>query len=134
MIPQDYLIKKVQRVQKRLVRWAAFKKGLDYETTGYLALCSTFKLQTLESRRIRSDLVNFNKIITSKINCTYLLSQITFNVPVPQLQRRPSRNRRRDRLFSDDGRINIRKRSYFPRILNFSNCHDNIDFYMSLTF
>ena len=126
---QEYLIKKVERVQKRLVRWAAFKKGWDYETSGYLALCESFKLQTLESRRTRTDLVNLNKIITAKINCTYLLSQIVFYVPVPQSRRRPSRSRRRDRLFSDDGRINIRKRSYFPRVLSFANNLNDIDFY-----
>ena len=126
---QDYLIKKVERVQKRLVRWAAFKRGLDYESTDYIVLCDIFKLQTLESRRCRTDLVNFNKIITAKINCSYLLSQIVFYVPVPASRRRPSRSRRRDRLFSDDGRINIRKRSYFPRIMNFANSRSDIDFY-----
>ena len=126
---QEYLVKKVERVQKRLVRWAAFKKGLDYETSGYLALCETFKLKTLEVRRTRTDLVNFNKIITAKINCTYLLSQVVFYVPSPQSRRRPSRSRRRDRLVSDDGRINIRKRSYFPRIMNFANSRDDIDLY-----
>ena len=50
-------------------------------------------------------------------------------VPVPQSRRRPSRSRRRDRLFSDDGRINIRKSSYFPRVLSFANNLNDIDFY-----
>ena len=95
----------------------------------HCALCDVFKLETLEKRRTRTDLVNFNKIITAKINCSYLLCQITFYIPIPQPRPRPSRNRRRDRLFSDDGRINIRKRSYFPRVMNSANnCHD-IDFY-----
>ena len=43
------------------------KKDLDSETTEYHALCSTFKLQTLEPRRIKTDLVNFNEIITGKL-------------------------------------------------------------------
>ena len=43
---QDNLIVKIERVQKRLVRWLCYRDGLNYDELGYDALCINYDLQT----------------------------------------------------------------------------------------
>ena len=123
---QNYLILKVERVQKRVVKWLCFKKKILYDSSQYPSLCREFVLQPLESRRKVSDLRNFNKILCNKINCIELVSNITFNVPSRQL--------RRNRLFSNSHRINVRKNSFIPRVQTLSDQYDFIDVFENNAF
>ena len=120
---QQYLINKIERVQKRLVRWMCYRDGLDYEAHGYLELCQNYDLQTLEMRRNVTDLCNLNKVMNNHLNSSYIVSQIL--IYVPYRSNRPRRNR----LFSADYRVNIRKNTFVPRVLSFSNAHCDIDIF-----
>ena len=77
-----------------------FRDGLDYDSIGYAELCYNYKLQTLESRRKISDLCNLNKLYHSPC----IVSEVLINVPIIS-----SLRIRRDRLFSANYRINLRK-------------------------
>ena len=118
---QQYLILKIERVQKRLVRWMCYRDGLDYDTHGYLELCQNYNLQTLEMRRNVTDLCNLNKIYNNNLNSPYIVSQVLINVPNRQL--------RRNRLFSANCRINIRKNTFIPRVLSLANSVPAIDIF-----
>ena len=118
---QDYLIIKLERVQKRLIRWLCYRDKVNYYDVGYEELCGKYKLQTLESRRTISDLCNLNKIYNNNINSPYLVSQVAVYVPTRQL--------RRNRLFSADTRLNIRKHSFIPRVLALANTYNEVDIF-----
>ena len=120
---QQYLILKIERVQKRLVRWMCFRDGLEYENYGYLELCQNYNLETLEMRRNVTDLCNLNKVLNNSLNSSYIISQVLIYVPY-----RSCRSRR-NRLFSADYRINIRKNTFIPRVLSFANTHCEIDIF-----
>ena len=119
---QEFLITKLERVQKKLVRWLCIRDRLDYSELGYEPLCVYYQLQTLESRRKISDLCNLNKICNNNINCNYLVSNVYLSVPI--IRTNPARRRARsqsqptrNRLFSAEARINVRKASFIPRVL-----------------
>ena len=94
---------------------------MNYYDVGYEELCGKYKLQTLESRRTISDLCNLNKIYNNNINSPYLVSQVAVYVPTRQL--------RRNRLFSADTRLNIRKHSFIPRVLALANTYNEVDIF-----
>ena len=128
MVPlssQQYLINKIERVQKRLIRWMCYRDGIDYDNHGYLELCQNYDLQTLEVRRNVTDLCNLNKVLNNSLNSSYIVSQILIYVPYRSCRAR------RNRLFSADCRINIRKNTFVPRVLSFANCHCEIDIFES---
>ena len=116
---QQYLILKLERVQKRLVRWLCYRDGIDYESFGYLELCQNYNLQTLEMRRNITDLCNLNKVYNNNLNSPYIVSQVLINVPNRQL--------RRNRLFSANCRLNVRKNTFIPRVLSLANSQPDID-------
>ena len=103
------LIDKIERVQKRFVKFVSFQSGVRYDNFSYIDLCNRFKLTSLEARRNVSDLIFFNKLLTNKVNCPFLLSNVYFSVPVC--------NTRNLSLFHTikKGRIKVRKTSYLPR-------------------
>ena len=57
----------------------------------------------------------------NNLNSPYIVSQVLINVPTRQL--------RRNRLFSANSRINIRKNMFIPRVLSFANSHPTIDIF-----
>ena len=118
---QQYLILKIERVQKRLIRWMCYRDGLDYEAHGYLELCQNYGLETLEKRRNITDLCNLNKVYNNNLNSPYIVSQVLINVPNRQL--------RRNRLFSANYRINVRKNTFIPRVLSLANLYPEIDIF-----
>ena len=118
---QQYLIVKLERVQKKLARWLCYRDKVDYYSVGYDAVCKKYNLQSLASRREISDLCNLNKLYNNNINSTYLVSQVTVFVPTRQL--------RRNRLFSAESRLNIRKNSFIPRVLALANSHNSVDIF-----
>ena len=71
---QEYLSLKIERVQKRAVKWLSFKTRTPYRDVPYETLCNRFNLTPLNVRRKQTDLRNMNKIIIGKINCPDLLA------------------------------------------------------------
>ena len=120
---QQYLISKIERVQKRLVRWMSYRDGLVSEELDYLELCLNYNLQTLEKRRNVTDLCNLNKIVNNNLNSPYIVSQVLIIVP------KRICHVKRDRLFSANSRINLRKNTFIPRVLSFANSHNEIDIF-----
>ena len=123
---QIYLISKIERVQKRVVKWLCYKKKIKYESSQYPAHCKTFGLQPLENRRTVSDFRNFNKILCNKFNCTELVGNVTFNAP--------SRLMRSNPTFSNHFRINLRKNSFIPRVQALSDHYTEINIFESNAF
>ena len=76
-------------------------------------MCKFFGLQSLQTRRNISDVCWLNKIVTSSIDCAPLLSCLNFRVP-----QRLTRNKD---IFSVKARINVRKNSTLPRLMNAIN-------------
>ena len=97
--------------------------GLNFDDFDYPELCQNYNLQTLEMRRNVTDLCNLNKIINNNLNSPYIVSQVLINVP------RRICHVKRDRLFSANSRINIRKNTFIPRVLSFANSHSDIDIF-----
>merc|ERR1712212_986113 len=80
------------------------------------------KLQlTNEMRRNVTDLCNLNKIYNNNLNSPYIVSQVLINVPNRQL--------RRNRLFSANYRVNVRKNTFIPRVLSLANSYPEIDIF-----
>ena len=118
---QQYLITKIERVQKRLLRWLCYRDHLEYNSLQYENLCEHYGLQTLQNRRKITDLCNLNKICNNNINSSYLVSQINIFVP--------NRRLRRNRLFSAESRLNIRKGTFITRSLALANKYEFIDIF-----
>ena len=108
------LIDKCEQVQRKFVRFLTYKIGLfDKYTYSYTQMCKFFGLQSLQTRRNISDVCWLNKIVTSSIDCAPLLSCLNFRVP-----QRLTRNKD---IFSVKARINVRKNSTLPRLMNAIN-------------
>ena len=101
-----------------------FRDGLDYDSIGYAELCYNYKLQTLESRRKISDLCNLNKLYNNNYDSPYIVSEVLINVTIIS-----SLHPRRDRLFSANSRINLRKYSFIQRVLFLANVHREVDIF-----
>ena len=123
---QNYLILKIERVQKRVVKWLCYKKRTKYESSQYPALCRSFGMQPLESRRTVSDLRNLNKVLCNKINCSELVGCVTFNAPVRLMRNNPT--------FSHSFRINLRKNSFLPRAQALSDHYTEVNIFENNAF
>ena len=97
-------------MQKRAVKWLSFKTRAPYKDVPYELLCHRFNLTSLEVRRKQMDLRNVNKIITGKINCSALLSEVHWYTPV--------RRSRSTVSFHSPFRINARGNTFFPRTVH----------------
>ena len=130
---QKYLITKLERVQKRLIKWLCFRDRIPYESDDYIDMCHNYGLQTLENRRKITDLCNLNKVFNNNINCSYLVSNISLNVPDNRRRRRyPDRQApQRPRLLSDNSRLNIRKDTFIPRVVSLVSEHDDLNIFES---
>ena len=104
---QEYLSLKIERVQKRAVKWLSFKTRTPYRDVPYETLCNRFNLTPLNVRRKQTDLRNMNKIIIGKINCPDLLGEVCWHTPIRRL--------RFTVTFNSPHRINLRGNSFFPR-------------------
>ena len=72
----QYLIDKVERVQRKFLKHLAFQNRMRYDDYTYLELCNHFHLPTLEARRSISDIIFFNKLMNNNINSFSLTSSI----------------------------------------------------------
>ena len=116
---QDYLSTRIERVQKKFTRNLCYKSNIDYKSFDYIDRCSFFNIQPLSSRRQISDLVYLHKIINYKVNCTYLVNEITLYTPARIMRQKP--------LFYVKARICARKGSFLPRVLTIANMNERID-------
>ena len=90
------LITKIERVQRRFVRYACLKTKIPYDGDNYNTLCRRFHILTLEDRRTVTDLLFLYKIINNFLDSD-LLQFINFRVPICNLRNRetflPTRSR-----------------------------------------
>ena len=116
---QQFLIYKIERVQRKFTRQLCFRSNVDYKDVEYSDRCVMFKLQTLHGRRQICDLVYLHKVINNKVYSTYLINEVSLYAPETPLRRKP--------LFYVKGRKKVRKDSFMPRALSLSNQYDVID-------
>ena len=113
----------IERVQRKFIKKLCFIKRFNYDSNEYLLNCDNFRIQPLSARRNVADVVFFNKIVTQKINCTQLVSEIFLNAP-----ERPLRRRNYYRAtFYVKCRTCIRKESFMPRVMTLLNNNECID-------
>ena len=104
---------KLERVQKKYVKYVCYKSNIIYDHFSYEELCLHFNLKTLQSRRYITDLRFLQKILSNNINCPYLVSEVGLRVPHRVLRDKPT--------FSVQSRLNVREDNFFPRTLALSN-------------
>ena len=119
----QYLINKVERVQKRFLKHLCFIGKVDYHTKTYTELCEHFRFTTLDHRRKVNDSVVFHQILHGRINCPYLLSCICLDVPV--------RRTRHTKAFTTKkkSRLSLRKHDFMPKTLTSVNSMNSVDFF-----
>ena len=113
---------KLERVQKKFVKFLCFLNSVDYSNNRYEELCKHFQLTTLEQRRKITDLVLFHKILHGKVKCPSLLSCIFLNVP-------PKRTRHTKAFSVKNCRLQVRKNDFIPRTISNANALENVDFF-----
>ena len=111
---QNYLIIKLERVQKRFIKFLCVRAGIGYISSQYANICKHFGIQTLKHRRDISDLCFLHKCLNNIYNCSYIVSVIPFHAP--------SRHFRAFQYFRcPNSRINIRQYSFIPRACSLLN-------------
>ena len=71
---------KIEIIQRRFLRMLAYKFGLVDKSVKDVAII--YKIPTLESRRLNTDVLFIHKLLNNKIDCPDLLEQIYFKIPV----------------------------------------------------
>ncbi|MEL7308158.1 MAG: reverse transcriptase family protein, partial [Pseudomonadota bacterium] len=107
----QYLIDKLERVQRRFIKHLCFVGNVNYDRHDYIRLCNQFRLTTLEHRRKVNDLVLFHKVLHSYVDCPYLLSCIYFNLPVRRTRHTKALTTKKK------CRLLLRKCDFIPRTL-----------------
>lgn len=119
-------INKLERVQKKFLKHLSYKRRVMYKQLSYEELCCNFNVKSLQSRRNIADLSFLNKVVTNSINSPYLVSQIFLHVP-NYYQTFTRTTRSIAPAFYVNNRINVRKDSFMPRVLNLANRLDLYD-------
>ena len=113
-------INKLERVQKKFLKHLSFKRRVMYNQLSYEELCCNFNIKTLQSRRSIADLSFLNKLVVNVINSPYLVSQVLLQVP--NYYRTFIRTTRSlAPTFHVSNRVNVRRDSFMPRVLNLAN-------------
>ena len=116
----------LESVQRKFVKYLCFKTNTLYHTDRYEALCSVFKIPTLQQRRFYLDMMFLHKCATSIYNLPDVLFKLCFNVPSKRLRTCPTFRPPRSR-------INISKYSPINRCMSSFNdlllSHPNIDLF-----
>ena len=71
----------IEKVQKKFLRFIAFKVGINKENIDYKEIMSLMRMPTLESRREFLDLCTLYKILNGQIDSSKLLGQICLHGP-----------------------------------------------------
>ena len=74
-------IVQIERVQKKFLRFIAYKLNVSHDVVGYDFLLGVCNLETLEKRRQNYDLCLLYKIVNNLIDSPDLLEQISYHVP-----------------------------------------------------
>ena len=98
----------------------------------YSTVCSMFNFTSLENRRNITDLSFLNKIVHNKVNCHFLVNQVSLCITVKRI---PTYRTRRflelqnvpPPTFYTEHRLLCRGFSYFPRVLKYCNENDLYD-------
>ena len=107
-------IGKLESVQKRYLKYLCYKQKVMYHDYDYSSLCFIFNMKTLENRRKVIDVSFLNKIMQNKVNCSYLLNEVSLRVPSRNFSiYKPT--------FVIGYRLLCRKNSYTPRVLEMAN-------------
>lgn len=107
-------INRIERVQKKFLRYLAFRMHFEVVDHDYTYLMRSFKISLLNSRRIVNDLKFLFKLLNSIICCPELLSRVNTHVP--------ARTTRQIILFSiPQVRTNYGMNSPMVRILKLAN-------------
>ena len=80
---------KIERVQRKFIKYLCWKSNIDYSTNNYSNLCSIFQLPCLEHRRQFLDATFFFKCMFSYYDCSDILYGINFSVPSRSLRSKP---------------------------------------------
>lgn len=93
-------VNQIEKIQRRFLRYIAFKKDLTIIGLDYSKLESELKIQPLQIRRRNYNVIFVHKLIHGSVDSIDILSRLNFNVPC-----RPIRN---PRLFT----INFHRTKY----------------------
>lgn len=74
-------IHSLESVQHKFLRIINFRMGSTVETISYKKINSSLGLTTLENRRIINDLVFFQNIVCSFLDCNDLVNSVNYRVP-----------------------------------------------------
>ena len=112
--PQQYLINRLERVQRKFVKYLCGRVGIAYSSDSYGSLCAFFKLPPLQKRRQFLDMTFFYKCMFSFYDCSEILQSICFNVP--------SRSLRSKQLFKPVvSKNNVHSSAFLQRSMKFLN-------------
>lgn len=75
------LVDRIEKVQHKFLRIYAYQTGQPIVNHNYFELMCKLSLPTLKSRRDNFDIIYLYNIITSRIDCSELLSKINIHVP-----------------------------------------------------
>ena len=125
-------INSLESVQKRYLKYLCYKQKVMYYNYDYPTVCSLFNFSTLETRRKCSDLVFLNKMLHNKVNCPYLISQVTLSIPVRRVRcistrRVVAQQGEPKPTFHTESRLLCRQYSFVPRVLSSANDNDLYD-------
>lgn len=76
-------IRHLESVQRRLLKYLSFRVDGVYPPVGFphSELLARHKVETMQDRKIRSQIIFLYKLLRNDIDCTTLLEQINFTVP-----------------------------------------------------
>ena len=77
---QNYLIKDIERVQRRFLRLVGIRMGFNYLEVPLEDVASFLALPSLESRRRSQDIIFLYKLINGTMDCPELLEKINFRI------------------------------------------------------
>lgn len=79
-------ISRIERVQKKFLRYLCYKINQPYLSCNYLDICKRHHILPLQMRREIADISYLLKITTNLIDCPELLSEISIVVPTKHLR------------------------------------------------
>ena len=125
---QKSSIDRIERVQRKFIKFLCFKEGMEYNADNYLNLCSHFKLSPLFIRRQVLDLCFIHKCVNYITDCPDINSSFTFFVP-------PRRLRSSDLFRIPNHRVNLSKYCFSSRAMSLLNSvyRFDIDLFTSLS-
>ena len=111
-------IGKLESVQKRYFKYLCYKQKVMYYDFDYPSLCFILNMKSLENRRKVADQCFLNKLMQNKVNCPYLVNQLSLQVTQRIVTQRIVQD---NPTFATNFRLLCRKNSFMPRSLAIAN-------------